>query len=450
VCLAAVSGGADSTAMLIALSAILGGDGGPSFSLACLHVEHGIRPETESRGDAAFVRELCGNLDIPCRVVSIPPGKIAETARQRGMGIEAAARLFRRRALFQEARRIEAEGSGPVRVLIAHTRDDMLETALMRVLRGAGPEGLAAMPAKRGRILRPLLGLGRADVLAYLAAKNARWREDSTNADTAFLRNRIRRCLVPLLNESFPFWKSGLTAMAETQALAAAFIKGEARQRVRWEQGTEGSRPSLATDAGSFFSQSGIIREQALFQGIDHLLSGKKGPVRVRRRALRRFCEGSALAVDLGPLRARQESGRITLSAKKSNCFEYGFLLLIKEPGLYILKGIRIEVRPFSGQVDSGGFCAFLPLAFRLGFKDDFLVTAGRKTAPRDAVKGKSCGPARHRLLSAVDRLGTVAFLDSNGLLLARDTPSQRELNSGERLYSVMIKSNNDNGGTDA
>jgi tRNA(Ile)-lysidine synthase len=322
----------------------------------------------------------------------------------------------------------------------------MLETALMRVLQGAGPEGLAAMPVKRGRILRPLLSLGRADVLAYLAARNLPWREDSTNTDTAFLRNRIRRCLVPLLHESFSFWKSGLAALAETQSLAAAFIKNEARQRVRWEQGTDVSFPSLATDAGSFFAQSGIIREQALFQGIDQMLSGRKNPVRIRRAALRRFCAGLVAAADLGPLRTRQERGRIVLSAKKSNHFEYGFLLLIKEPGLYILKGIHIEVCPFSGQVESGGFCAFLPLAFRPGFKDDFLVSAGRKTAPQDVAKG----PARQGLLSAVDRLGTAAFLDSNGLFLGRDVPSEPESGCGQRLYCVLIRSNNDNGGTNA
>jgi tRNA(Ile)-lysidine synthase len=435
--------------MLVALSAVMRNAGKPAFSLACLHIEHGIRPAAESGGDAAFVRELCGNLKIPCRVVTVPPGKIAVIAKRRGMGIEAAARLFRRRALFQEARRIEAEGSGPVCILTAHTRDDMLETALMRVLQGAGPEGLAAMPVKRGRILRPLLSLGRADVLAYLQAKNIRWREDSTNADTAFLRNRIRHCLVPLLQESFPFWKSGLAALAATQSMAADFIKDEARRRVNWKRETEGALPcpSLTADAGSFFSQSGIIREQALFAGIDQMLPGGKNPVRVRRAALRRFCAGLAAAADLGPLRVKQERGRIVLSASKNNCFEYGFLLLIKEPGLYILKGIHIEVCPFSGQVDSGGFCVFLPLAFRPGFKDDFLVAAGRKTMLRELAKGL----ARQRLLSAVDRLGTAAFLDSNGLLLKRDIPSQPESGCGQKLYCVLIKeSNNDTGGTDA
>ena len=231
VCLAAVSGGADSTAMLAAVCALLPGQAAP-FRLHCLHVEHGIRPAEESRGDADFARSLCEGFGVPCAVVSIAPGKIAKTAKRLNTGIEAAARFYRRRALFREARRIEAETGAPVRILVAHTRDDALENALMRILRGAGPEGLAAMPANRGRILRPLLSLDRARVLRYLQDKNLSWREDSTNTDARFLRNRVRHSLVPLLRENFPCWRTGLAAFAETQSLAAAFILDEGRRRV--------------------------------------------------------------------------------------------------------------------------------------------------------------------------------------------------------------------------
>ncbi|MDR1858490.1 MAG: tRNA lysidine(34) synthetase TilS [Treponema sp.] len=259
VCLAAVSGGADSVAMLVALAGIRGmgngewgsgiGGQGAAFDLRCIHVEHGIRPEAESRGDADFVRGLCEKLRVPCRVVSVPPGKIVAMAKKRGLGIEAAARLYRRRAFFREAARLdearldaagsEAASSAPARVLTAHTADDALETTLMRILRGAGPSGLAAMPASRGRLLRPLLALSRRDVLRYLAEKNISWREDSTNTDTAFLRNRIRHRLIPLLNETFPQWHGALASLAETQFLAANFIEHEARQRVTWEWGSE-------------------------------------------------------------------------------------------------------------------------------------------------------------------------------------------------------------------
>jgi tRNA(Ile)-lysidine synthase len=307
--LAAVSGGADSTALLVALAAV---GAAAAFNLRCIHIEHGIRPAEESRGDAAFVRSLCEKLNIPCRVVSIAPGKIAAVAKDRGMGIEAAARHYRHRAWFREAARLETESGAPgVRVLTAHTADDMRETVLMRLLRGAGPSGLAAMPVSRGRILRPLLALSRRDVLSYLSEKNISWREDSTNADIRFLRNRVRRCLIPLLDESFPHWRVGITSLAETQSITADFIQSEAALRVQWQPA---SSSSLYTDTETFFAQPPIIREEALFQGIDKLLPDSRASRTIKRKNIHRFCEGGITAINLGPLRLTKNPRLITVS----------------------------------------------------------------------------------------------------------------------------------------
>jgi tRNA(Ile)-lysidine synthase len=231
--LTAVSGGADSVAMLGALVAVR--ENNAVFDLRCIHVEHGIRAEAESRGDAEFVKGLCKELHIQCKVVSIKPGRIVAVAKERGIGIEAAARLFRRRAWFREAKRLENLPEKPhVRILVAHTADDALETMLMRIFRGAGPSGLAPMPASRGRIIRPLIKLRRSDVTDYLTEKKLPWREDSSNSDIRFLRNRIRHRLIPQLNESFPHWRTTLAAFAETQSLAADFIQNEANARILW------------------------------------------------------------------------------------------------------------------------------------------------------------------------------------------------------------------------
>ncbi|MDR1868885.1 MAG: tRNA lysidine(34) synthetase TilS [Treponema sp.] len=425
--LAAVSGGADSMALLAALCAVT-----QKENIFCLHVEHGLRPAEESSGDAEFVRDFCREAGINCDVVSIPPGKIASLARRRGIGIEAAARFFRRRALFRQAARL---GENVV-ILTAHTKDDMLETALMRVLRGAGPAGLAAMPVSRGshprRILRPLLSITRADVISYLQERKIPWREDSTNKDEKFLRNRVRRRLIPLLNESFPSWKTALSGMSQTQSLAAAFIGEEACLRIVWNLKKIQPQSSLSTDAENFFAQPQIIREEALFLAVDRLLAGRKSSVPVKRSVIRRFCSGAVSAADLGPARVSRKDGKIVLSAGKKGFSETGFSLLIKEPGLYNLKNINIEVlqnreRPSSAPED-GGFFAALPLVFRRSFKDDFLVRGGRKTEKRDLAKN---------LISAVDSFGTAAFIDSSGVLVERDEPQER---SNQMFYFVMVK----------
>jgi tRNA(Ile)-lysidine synthase len=424
--LAAVSGGADSVAMLSALAAVREqAVREKTFDLRCIHVEHGIRPEPETRGDAEFVKRLCKELNVPCKVVSIKQGRIASVAKERGIGIEAAARLFRRRAWFREAKRLEALPEKPrVRVLVAHTADDALETALMRIFRGAGPTGLAAMPAGRGRILRPLIKLRRSDVIAYLTEKKISWREDSSNSDIQFLRNRIRHCLIPQLNESFPNWRTTLGAFTKTQSLAAEFLHSEARARVLWQPFEDSQETALYTDAGLFFAQPAIIREEALFQGIDRLLAQMPAHSHTIKRAnIRRFCEGEKKAVDLGAMRLRKDSKRVLLSIPGYG--EYGFSLLINKPGLYTLKGTAIEVCEIAvnGNEGEGGFLALLPLALRPGFKEDAVKCPVK--FPGDCIV-------------AVDMPGTAACMARGRLLWRRDNAAAR-VSTNNRLCLVKI-----------
>jgi tRNA(Ile)-lysidine synthase len=421
--LAAVSGGADSMVMLAALCEVV-----PKEKIFCIHVEHGIRPAQESRGDAEHVRRFCGAAGVSCKVVSVAQGRIAAYAKKHGTGIEAAARSFRRKALFGEARRLGKN----TRILIAHTNDDMLETSLMRVLRGAGPSGLAALPQVRGRILRPLLSLTKAEVIAYLTQKNVSWREDSTNDDDNFLRNRIRRRLISMLDESFPSWRSGIVGMAQTQSLAADFLVREAENRVLWEWGVgsreqEAKRPCvLSTDAANFFAQPQILREESLFLGLN-LFSAliRVNPwTNIKRSTIRHFCEGSSKTVDLGPLRIQQKDGKILISPSKKKPSETGFSLLIKEPGLYNLNNISIKVAPKeTEQGNKDGFFAALPLVFRRSFKDDFLVCKGRKIRAN----------AASALISAFDMSGTAAFIKQTEVLFARDMPEEQD------FYYIVI-----------
>ena len=350
--LVAVSGGADSMALLVSLCAVI-----PKEKFICIHIEHGLRPAEESMGDAEFVREFCTANGVECRVRHIKPGKIAGTAKRKGIGIEAAARYFRHRALSKEAKRIEglnadgdaSSGVNPF-ILLAHTKDDLLETVLMRVLRGVGPAGLAAMRSVSGRIMRPLLSMNRSDVIDYLKAKNISWREDSTNNDTQFLRNKIRHRLAPLLSESFSSWKKGVAALAQTQSLAAEFIGKEAEQRIKWEFFVKTSRQDaktqssqrkkeieyVSTDEVVFFKQPQIIREEAIFNAINILFSsfaslrGNPTAKSVRRAVVRRFCEGKVNAADLGSVRVKRGNGKITLSKADKKHFERGFSRLIQ------------------------------------------------------------------------------------------------------------------------
>ncbi|MDR1250136.1 MAG: tRNA lysidine(34) synthetase TilS [Treponema sp.] len=401
VLLAAVSGGADSSAMLAALASLrdrVAGAG--AFDLRCLHVEHGIRPATESRGDADAVRALCAVLSVPCVVVSLPPGKVARTAKRRGLGLEAAARLYRHGAWKAEARRI-----GAARTLVAHTRDDLLETVLMRALRGSGPAGLAAMPREKGLVLRPLLEMGRADVIAYLQERGLSYRVDSTNADPAFLRNRIRLKLIPCLDTFFPAWRKTLAELAETQRLVADFLEHEAAARIPWEADGTGAESCRLTGGDNFFSQPPILREEALFAVLDRFSGGTAARCKPpRRKSLRLFAQGKARSLDLGTGVLSSVAGSVVLALPRPG--ERGFLLLIKKPGVYKLN--RLCIRVFS--VETGktselpGFFARPPVALRQRYAEDFILRGGRKHRGTELAKGSD-------LIVAEDALGLAAFI---------------------------------------
>jgi tRNA(Ile)-lysidine synthase len=375
--LAAVSGGADSTAMVAACAMVRGRAFCAGGGLRVVHVDHGLRPAEECAGDAAAVRALCGRLGIGCTVAEVGRGKIAAWAREKGSGIEAAARHFRREALRHEAERINADY-----ILVAHTRDDALETVLMRALRGAGPRGLALMPrlcrfaairfaalpsgvlgeAQNSRagsageqdaaasplmILRPLRDVTRREVIAFLAEQGLSYRTDSTNADVRYLRNRIRRRLVPVLDEHFPEWRTGLLETAETQGLAADFIGDEAKKRARTRTEGGGDEPAAAV-IENLDELPEILREEALFAAFDRLKDA--GDERTaRRRTVRDFARDERMrAADLGG-GIRASRGLPVRVARDEAFYEKGCSLLIKDAGAYRIDGLLIQAANVDG-----------------------------------------------------------------------------------------------------
>ena len=189
----AVSGGADSVAMLFALYLLREKLG---ITLEAAHFNHNLRGE-ESLRDETFVRELCARYEIPLHVASgeIRPGK---------KGLEAAAR---------DARYAFLE-SLPGKIATAHTADDNAETILMHLVRGTGLKGLGGIAPQRGKLIRPMLGITRREVEDFLAEWHLPHVEDSTNETDAFLRNRLRHHVMPLLAAENPRIAENLSQMA--------------------------------------------------------------------------------------------------------------------------------------------------------------------------------------------------------------------------------------------
>ena len=191
--IAAVSGGADSIALLFALF-LLREEWG--ITLEAAHFNHCLRGE-ESNRDARFVADFCAHYGIPLHMCSgnVVPGE---------KGLEAAARDARYRFLR----------SLPGKVATAHTADDNAETVLMRLLRGTGLKGLGAIAPVSGNVIRPMLSVTRREVEAFLEEYALAHIEDSSNGEDTFLRNRIRHRIMPLLYEENPRIGENLSSMA--------------------------------------------------------------------------------------------------------------------------------------------------------------------------------------------------------------------------------------------
>ena len=207
----AVSGGADSVALLcglLELKAELG------IVLSLVHLHHGIRG-AEADADAQFVAELTKQYDLP---LHLEHADTPAHQRTRKLSLETAARNLR----YAFFRRL-LESSTCDKIATAHTLDDQAETVLLRILRGTGTRGLAAIPPLRNaapdlaaRIVRPLLSTRRSDIEAYLRHLNQPWRHDASNADPRHLRNRVRHQLLPLLESDFnPAIREALVNLAE-------------------------------------------------------------------------------------------------------------------------------------------------------------------------------------------------------------------------------------------
>lgn len=201
----AVSGGADSVALLWALYLLQDKLG---FTLSAAHFNHGLRGE-ESHRDQAFVENLCSHYDIPLHIGrgKVQPGK---------KGLEAAAR---------EARYAFLEGL-PGKIATAHTADDNSETVLMHMIRGTGLKGLGGISPVRGKIIRPMLMVTRNEVVAFLQEYSLPHIEDSSNETDLFLRNRIRHRIIPLLQQENPSLAENLSQMALRLRADEALLQG--------------------------------------------------------------------------------------------------------------------------------------------------------------------------------------------------------------------------------
>ncbi len=270
----AFSGGPDSSALLHALAQL---PEARARGLRALHVDHGLH--ADSAAWAEHCERFCATLALPCEVLRV------QVDSSKGEGLEAAARRARYDALATQLHDNEY-------LLLGHHRDDQAETVLLKLLRGAGPEGLGGMralrPFGRGQLWRPLLALSRRQLRDYVEAHQLDCIDDPSNRDTRLARNQLRREILPRLLQH---WPQAVDSIVHSAALSRA--AADALQ-VQWLAASETLHdPSTGSlHAAGWLALNPALREPLL----DHWLHGRglPAPTTAQRQQIERQCGARA------------------------------------------------------------------------------------------------------------------------------------------------------------
>lgn len=378
----AVSGGADSVALLFGLYLL---KDKLSIRLRAAHFNHHLRG-TESDADEAFVRDFCAGYGIPLDVggARVQAGK---------KGLEAAAREAR----YAFLRAL------PGKIATAHTADDNAETVLMHLLRGTGLKGLGGINPVSGNVIRPMLGITRQEVEAFLEEYHLPHREDSSNAGDDFLRNRIRHGVMPLLRAENPSVSQTVSAMArrvrQDEDYLASLLEPELPPVSRLQKIPA---PLQCRYAERFLKQNGIPEPtQAHITGFLKLIATKKPSARIQ------FPSGVVLARDYERI-YRQEERPLPQPAE------------IPVPGRVALPqwGIRIE----TSAVPNGGtgVAACGTLVVRSRKEGDSLRRGGGTKSLKKQMIDRKISAAQRPFVPVLADDGGVIWVGSFGFHLGR------------------------------
>ena len=294
-----LSGGSDSVALLFLLRDLAENGG---FSIAAVaHLNHQLRPTADR--DERFCRDLAGRLGL--RIV-VKNDDVKGYARGRKLSIEDAARRIRYDFMEHTADSLGAE-----RIAVGHTQDDQAETFLLKLIRGAGLTGLGGIHPRRGRVIRPLLDISRADFRSFLVQRGESWIDDESNQDLANPRNRIRHVVLPELD---------CAANGPTRpgiARAAGLIREDAEwldalAERRYVELTEESADGVTIEAAALLAEPVPVRRRVLLRALRRAAPEREIGLDHVEAAMAALC-GESGGVDVPGGRVELKRGKLVL-----------------------------------------------------------------------------------------------------------------------------------------
>ncbi|MFA7671909.1 MAG: tRNA lysidine(34) synthetase TilS [Sphaerochaetaceae bacterium] len=248
--LCAFSGGADSLALLILLKAYL-----KEGNLTALYINHNLRDSLELEKEVSLNQKNCETLNVPLKIVTIEKDLIEKSAKERGNGIEEAARYHRYKELQRTAKELNCKY-----IATAHNSDDQAETILMGLLQGSVVEGISR---ERANIIRPILHLSREEIEQIVKQSNLKWANDSTNDQLYYLRNKVRHTIVAPIKETFSGYKRALNRVVEQNRRLLEAIEPEVEKLVGKATVSE---ESITIGLDDLRNSSDAVIEQTLYR----------------------------------------------------------------------------------------------------------------------------------------------------------------------------------------
>ena len=360
--LVAVSGGADSLALLYGLHTL-------RSQLRCKlhvgHLNHCLRPDADA--DAEFVQQYAAHLELSC---TIQRAEVPRLVKQWKLSVEAAGR----KARYQFYESVCTEVSA-TKVALGHHQDDIVETVLMNLIRGSGATGLKGIPPVRDiKFIRPLAGFTRQNIEAFLTSIGIVPRHDATNTDTYYLRNRIRRELIPRLARDYnPNIKTGLSRTADVLGAESEYLDTAAREAFETCR-IQDPQKNVVLDRVKFRQYHIALQRRMLRQSVSEMLGDMSDLYFAHCDAMLNLVEGDApntiLSLPNG-LRFRRAYQQLIFERKTVETENFAYLIAIV--GKTFIEALNTEITAELGDVESRGTLALPDGKFEAIFDYDKL-----------------------------------------------------------------------------
>ncbi len=324
-----LSGGADSVALLHLLCSM---QAEYDWDITAVHIHHGLRG-ADADEDMAFAEAFCENLGIPCVVRKFD---VKAEAKIRKLGEEETGRLLRYET-FRDLAGVEGF------IAVAHHRQDQAETVLMRLCRGTGLKGLGGMRPVRGNICRPLLFCSKADIEAYCRENGLEWREDASNQEEKYTRNKLRLKILPLLGEINPKAAEHISETAELLAQEEDFLEQQAEicyQTVR----KDGGKGEVCLDREKLSAQHPAMKKRVFRKAMAEFLQADISQVQIDALEDLMKKETGRSRDFLEGIHAENRYDLLVLSLKKEKAEGYQYPLMVGEKTDISESGISVTL----------------------------------------------------------------------------------------------------------